>query len=129
MCKPKQVAGFFKRGVLGQIVNVDAAIGKNTLVAIDVANAGICGNNAFQAFRGRSAGHAGHILSLSQMVMIVAGTTPGRGAGNFLLYAKGASDSRRCRVTSVHGGRQTQARCSVFSGMRMRFATSSGRSV
>jgi len=51
--------------MLRQFVNVNAAIGKDAAVAIDITNAGVGGNNAFQAFRGRSAGHAGHSLSLN----------------------------------------------------------------
>src|SRR5580658_10763722 len=63
--KPKQVASLFKIGVRGQFMNVNAAIGKNAAVAIDVTNAGVGSNNAFQSFRGRSAAHARHSLSLN----------------------------------------------------------------
>jgi hypothetical protein len=37
--------------VVGKLVNVDAAIGQNALIAIDIADAGIGGSNALQAFR------------------------------------------------------------------------------
>ena len=49
MSKPKQVATLFKVRVVGQFVNIDAAVGKHSLVAIDVADAGIDGGYAFQA--------------------------------------------------------------------------------
>ena len=32
-------------------MDIDAAIGEHALIAIDVANAGVDGGNAFQAFR------------------------------------------------------------------------------
>src|SRR5580658_4701311 len=79
--KPKQITGFFKRGVIGQFVNVDPAIGKNAAFAVDIANAGISGNDTFQAFRGRSTGHAGHNLSLNQ-IGYRCGSRARRCAGN-----------------------------------------------
>src|SRR5260370_14200858 len=64
--KPKQVAGLFKTGMFGQFVNVNAAIGKHAAVSIDIANAGIGGDNAFQTFS-EAAANAGHNLSLGQI--------------------------------------------------------------
>jgi hypothetical protein len=81
--KPEQVAGLFECGMLGQFVNVDAAIGKNAAVSIDVTNAGVGGNDAFQTFRGLSAGHAGHSLSLSfKMITCCGSRARGRGECN-----------------------------------------------
>ena len=60
----KQVAGFLKVGVVGQFVNVDAAIGQNALLAVDIANAGVGGDYSFQTFRGVRGGQAGHVPSL-----------------------------------------------------------------
>ena len=62
--KPQQVASFFEGGMFGKFVNVNAAIGKDAAVAIDITNAGVGGDDAFQALR-RSAGHAGHRFSLN----------------------------------------------------------------
>jgi len=45
--KPEQVAGLFKSGMLGEFVNVDAAIGENAAFAIDIADARVGGDNAF----------------------------------------------------------------------------------
>ncbi len=46
--KPQQVADFFEVRMVGQFVDVDAAVGKHALIAIDEANAGIGSSNAFQ---------------------------------------------------------------------------------
>ena len=56
--KPQQVADFFEGRVVGQLVDVDAAIGEHALIAIDVADAGICGGNAFQPLG--AVHHRGH---------------------------------------------------------------------
>ena len=50
--EPEQVADFFKVGMIGEFVDVDAAIGKNTLVAVDVTDAGISGNYTFESLGG-----------------------------------------------------------------------------
>jgi hypothetical protein len=63
--EPKQIASFLKIGVVGQFMNVNSAIGKDATVTIDVANVGVGGNNTFQTFGGRGAGHARHGLSHS----------------------------------------------------------------
>src|SRR5580658_2648624 len=85
--KPKQVASLFKIGVLGQFMNVNAAIGKNAAVAIDVTNAGVGSNNAFQSFWGRS--HARHSLSLNWIDYLLPEPHEGvRGDATLLLYAK-----------------------------------------
>ncbi len=52
--KPQQVAGLFKIRVVGQVVNIDPAIRQYALLAVDVANAGSGGNDAFKALRARS---------------------------------------------------------------------------
>ena len=61
---PQQVAGLFKVGMVGEFVNVDAAIGEDPLVSVDEADAGICGDYSFQALRGVRGGQAGHVPSL-----------------------------------------------------------------
>ena len=61
---PQQVAGFFEVGVVGKFVNVDTAVGEDPLVSVDEANAGICGDDSFQALRGVRGGQAGHVPSL-----------------------------------------------------------------
>ena len=49
---PQQVAGFFEGGMVGEFVNVDAAVGQDALISVDVADAGGGGDNSFQAFGG-----------------------------------------------------------------------------
>ena len=61
---PQQVAGLFKVGVVGQFVNVDAAVGEDALISVDVADAGIGSDDSFQALGGVRGGQAGHIPSL-----------------------------------------------------------------
>ncbi len=61
---PQQVAGFFKIGVVGKFVNVDAAVGQDALISVDVANAGGGGDYSFQALGGVRGGQAGHVPSL-----------------------------------------------------------------
>ena len=39
LAEPQQVAGFFEVRVVGEFVDVDAAIGENAPIAVDVANA------------------------------------------------------------------------------------------
>jgi hypothetical protein len=49
--------------VLGQLVNVDAAVGEDARFAVDPANAGVRGDNSFQAF---SCDSSRHSLSFSR---------------------------------------------------------------
>jgi hypothetical protein len=63
--KPQQVAGLFKGGVIGKFMNVDTAVGENTPVPIDVADGGICGNDALKTFGGKICSHTGHALARS----------------------------------------------------------------
>ena len=56
--EPEEVAALLEVGVGGQLMDVDAAIGEYSLVAIDVANARISCGDAFQAFRRIGNGHA-----------------------------------------------------------------------
>ncbi len=53
---PEQVGRFFKAGFLGEIVDVDAAVGQHAGFTINETNAGISGNNSFKTLandRGR----------------------------------------------------------------------------
>ena len=52
VAKPQEVAGFFESGVVGQFVNIDATIGQNALIAIDVADAGGGCDYSLQSLRG-----------------------------------------------------------------------------
>ena len=62
--EPQQIANFLEGRVVGQFVNVDAAIGEHAGIAIDVANSGIRRGNAFQTlWTLRSGGH-GYPLQL-----------------------------------------------------------------
>ncbi len=61
---PQQVAGFFEIGVVSEFVNVDAAVGQDALIPVDVADAGGGGDNSFQTLGGLGGGQAGHVPSL-----------------------------------------------------------------
>src|SRR5207302_4961525 len=54
--EPQQVAGFLKIGVVGEVVDIDAAIGQDALFTIDVANAGNGSYDAFKSFGGMAGG-------------------------------------------------------------------------
>ncbi len=64
---PQQVAGFFEVGVVGKFVNVDAAVGEDALISVDVADAGIGSDYSFQALGGVGGGQAGHVPSLENL--------------------------------------------------------------
>ena len=55
--EPQQVADFFKVGVLGEFVDVDATISKNAFVTIDIADSRISGDDSFKTFCGGRCRH------------------------------------------------------------------------
>ncbi len=57
LAEPEEVGGLLEGGALGEFVDVDAAIGENAGVAVDPADGGAGGDDAFQAFRCDSGGH------------------------------------------------------------------------
>src|SRR6266576_1877255 len=62
--KPQQVASFLEIGIVRQFVNIDTTIGQNSLVSIDVADAGSGSDYSLQpSFGGVGGGHAGHSTS------------------------------------------------------------------
>src|SRR3954469_13016275 len=65
LSEPQQVAGLFEIGVVGELVDIYAAVSKHALFAIDVANFRVGGNDALKPFGSTSCGHCGHsILAL-----------------------------------------------------------------
>ena len=54
--EPEQVARFLKIRVVGEVVDIDAAIGQDALFTIDVANAGNGSYDAFKSFGGMAGG-------------------------------------------------------------------------
>ena len=54
---PEEIGGLFEGGVLGEFVDVDAAIGEDAGVAVDPADGRGGGDDAFQAFWCDSSGH------------------------------------------------------------------------
>ncbi len=54
LAKPEQVAGLFEVGMVGEFVDVDAAIGENAAFSVDVANLGIGSNDSLESLRGLS---------------------------------------------------------------------------
>jgi hypothetical protein len=65
LSKPEQVTSLFKIGVVGQFVYVDAAIGKNAAIPIDVADLGVGGDDSFESLRGVICGEARHEFLVS----------------------------------------------------------------
>src|SRR3954464_4764133 len=82
----------------GELVNIDAAVAKDAGVAVDPADTGSSGHDAFKAFRRRSGG--GHVVPrLLQGGPAVRGHSLHQHTGrNSLLYRKFAVDSklRKC---------------------------------
>jgi hypothetical protein len=50
---PEQVGGLLEGRVLGQLVNVDAAIGQDARLSVDPADSGVRRNNSFQTLSQR----------------------------------------------------------------------------
>src|SRR6516162_877923 len=61
--KPEEVAGLLEVGMVGEIVDIDAAVGEYTLFAIDIADARRGGNHALQTFGRVRCGYARHTPS------------------------------------------------------------------
>ena len=57
LAEPEEVGGLLEGGALGELVDVDAAVGEDAGVAVDPADGGAGGDDAFQAFRCDSGGH------------------------------------------------------------------------
>ena len=55
--EPEEIGGLLEGGALGEFVDVDAAVGEDAGVAVDPADRGAGGDDAFQAFRCDSGGH------------------------------------------------------------------------
>src|ERR1051326_8731797 len=60
LAEPEQVAGFFEIGVIGEFVDVDAAISQHAAIAIDITDLGTGGDNSLKSFGSVRCGHAGH---------------------------------------------------------------------
>jgi hypothetical protein len=57
LAEPEEVGGLLEGGALGEFVDVDSAIGEDAGVAIDPADRGAGGDDAFQAFGCNSGRH------------------------------------------------------------------------
>ena len=55
---PEQVGGLLEAGVLGQLVDVDAAIGEHARFSVNPADSGVGGNNSFKTLTSDSSGHS-----------------------------------------------------------------------
>jgi hypothetical protein len=87
MSKPEQVANLLKDGMVGQIVDVISAIGKHSLITVDITDARSGSDNAFQSLGGVQIRNAGHGSSLA--IRMDDGTHRVKTwQSNFLLYAK-----------------------------------------
>jgi len=75
--------------VIGQFVNIDPAIGKDATVSIDIANARIGGDNAFQTFS-RVLLTLDIVSRLTRLIAVAGPREAERGECNYLLYAKNA---------------------------------------
>ncbi len=54
---PEQVGGFLEGGVLGELVDVDAAIGEDPRISVDPADTGVRGNNSLKTLSSDSSRH------------------------------------------------------------------------
>src|SRR5512140_924694 len=61
--EPQQVAGLFKIRVIGQFVYIDAAIGKNALISVDVADLGVGCDDSLESFGRVICSEARHSIS------------------------------------------------------------------
>src|SRR5579884_1796982 len=64
LAKPEQVADFFKRRVVGELVNIDAAVGEDTAITVDVTNARGARGYSGESPRELAGGQAGHVVPL-----------------------------------------------------------------
>src|ERR1700761_9093339 len=46
---PEEVGGFLEVRLLGQLVNIDTAVGQHARIAVDPADAGVCCHNSFES--------------------------------------------------------------------------------
>ena len=61
LTEPQQMTDFLESGVVRQFMDVDSAIGQNTLLTIDVADAGSCSYHSLEPLGGMRYGR--HTLS------------------------------------------------------------------
>ena len=101
LSKPQQVASLFEIRLVGQFVNVDAAIGQNAAISVDVADLGSGGNDALKSLGGMSRGHAGHGSLASIRRILRCRTARGeRGECNlFFIPETGASFQRAVAIS------------------------------
>src|SRR5579864_6236032 len=64
LAEPEQVADFFKCRVVGELVNIDAAVGEDTAIAVDITDARGARGYSGEALRGLAGGQAGHVVPL-----------------------------------------------------------------
>ena len=57
---PEEIGGFFEGGSVGELVDVDAAVGEDALGAVDEADGGLVGDDVLEAFGGGGGG--GHVF-------------------------------------------------------------------
>ena len=57
LAEPEEVGGLFEGGLLGELVDIDAAVGEDAGVSVDPADGRAGGDDAFQAFRCNGSGH------------------------------------------------------------------------
>ena len=57
LAEPEEVGCLFKSGALGELVNVDAAVGEDPRVAVDPADRRVGGDDAFQSLWCDGGGH------------------------------------------------------------------------
>jgi hypothetical protein len=55
---PEQVGGLLEGRVLGQLVDVDSAVGQHARFSVDPADAGVCRDNSFQTLPSDSSRHS-----------------------------------------------------------------------
>jgi hypothetical protein len=95
--EPEEVAGLFEGGMIGEIVNINAAVRQYSLFAVDVADAGSGGNDAFQTFGCVGGGYAGHTPSQELRLVLPALSVPNRESQPIVIRQKRELSNRSLR--------------------------------
>ena len=98
--EPEQVAGLFEIGVVGEFVDVDAAIRENSPFAIDVADLGVGSNNSFQSLRGLICGDTPGMSSRFFRERVAHRASERRGGQPFLIPETLAVSKGRPKVSA-----------------------------
>src|SRR5579862_813516 len=86
--EPQQVTRFLEIRLMSEFVDINAAIGEDAAISVDVTNLGGGGDYALKSFGGIVCGHAGHGFLASIAKLPVADHASGTRERNLFLYLK-----------------------------------------